>query len=242
MKTRAAKPTYTTGFYDALYSQKDYAAETNKIVELVQVFKESSGKQLLDVACGTGGHLEYLRTSFDVSGLDLNPVMLNFARQKLPDVPFHQADMVNFDLAEQFDVITCLFSAIGYVGTIPRLHQTLITLKKHLAPGGVIMLEPWITQENYQTGRVHATFVDEPDLKIARMNISEREGNLAVMNMHYLLATPDGVEHFVERHELALFAESDYLQAFERADLKVTCNPEGLIGRGLYIGVHPTAD
>ena len=41
------------------------------------------------------------------------------------------------------------------------------------------------------------------------MSVSERRGNMSVMDMHYLVGTPTGVEHFIERHELALFSHTD---------------------------------
>jgi hypothetical protein len=73
------------------------------------------------------------------------------------------------------------------------------------------------------------------------MNISERDGDLAVLDFHYLIGTKDGVRYLRDRHELGLFAASDYENAFRRADLAVEHDPEGLIGRGLYIGSRADA-
>ena len=112
-------------------------------------------------------------------------------------------------------------------------------MARHLEPGGVLIVEPWLTPDRYRPGGVHATFVDEPDLKIARMNRSEQDGNLAVMVMHYLVGDPDGVSHFTERHALGLFPKESYQRAFEAAGLSVSYDETGLIGRGLFIGVSP---
>jgi len=54
--------------------------------------------------------------------------------------------------------------------------------------------------------------------------------------MHHLVATPNRVEHFVERLELGLFTHYEYLDAFRRAGLETSYDSEGLMGRGLYIG------
>jgi len=69
------------------------------------------------------------------------------------------------------------------------------------------------------------------------MNISKTRGRLSVMDMHHLVATPKRVEHFVERLELGLFTKDEYLEAFRQARLEVTHDEEGLMGRGLYLGV-----
>ena len=165
--------------------------------------------------------------------------MLELARQKQADIPLHHWNMINFDLGHPFDAITCLFSSIGYVKTISRLNQAVGNMARHLKPGGVLLVEPWFTPENWNTGTVHALFVDKPDLKIARMNISKRKGRLSFFTLHYLVATPEGIEHFTELHELGLFTEDEYLEAFRAAGLEVIHDHEGLDGRGLYIGLNP---
>ena len=233
--------TKSAAFYDAIYASlgKDYAAEAQRLHELIQQHKRSPGHALLDVACGTGSHLALLQQWHDVEGLDLDPGMLEIARQRCPDVPLHQADMVDFDLRRRYDVVVCLFSSIGYVRTRPRLRQALHTMARHLHPGGVLVVEPWLTPEVYRAGGVHAHFVDRPHLKIARMNICAVEDGLSVLDFHYLVAMPAGIEHFTERHELGLFSHDEYLAAFVARRLEVVYDPQGLMGRGLYVGICP---
>ena len=73
------------------------------------------------------------------------------------------------------------------------------------------------------------------------MNVSGRRDNIALLDFHYLVATPEGIEHFTEHHELGLFTDAEYQHAFTRAGLDVTHDAGGLIGRGLYIGARPLA-
>jgi SAM-dependent methyltransferase len=227
-------------FYDAIYGAmgKDYARESERILEIAREYKLSPGDRLLDVACGTGLHLSYLKEKYQVEGLDLEVGMLEIARRRNPDVVFYQADMEDFDLGQQYDVVLCLFSAIGYARTLDGLRRAIGSMARHLVPGGVLIVEPWILPEAYQPGTVHALYVDEPDLKIARINTSDLQGRISVMEMHYLVGTPDGVEYFTERHELGLFQLAEYQAAFEENRLTWDRDEEGLIGRGLLIGVR----
>ena len=57
--------------------------------------RNPSARTLLDVACGTGKHLEVLQHEFEVEGLDLDGDLLAIARERLgPAVPLYQGDML----------------------------------------------------------------------------------------------------------------------------------------------------
>jgi ubiquinone/menaquinone biosynthesis C-methylase UbiE len=137
--------------YDAIYDAlgKDYGREAARIHALIQEHKRSAGNALLDVACGTGGHIGHLRQHYTVEGLDLEGAMLGIARRKHPD------------------------------------------------------------------------------------------NGLAVLEFHFLVGTPEGVQRFTEQHELALFTHTDFTDAFQSSGLETTHDPDGLIGRSLYIGTRP---
>jgi SAM-dependent methyltransferase len=226
-------------YYDAIYSWKDYAQEAAYVKRIIAAHKRSHGNALLDVACGTGGHVPYLRDDFAYEGLDLDPEMLALARERFPEVAFHQGDMVDFFLDRQFDVVTCLFSSIANVKTNQRLRQAIANMAGHLRPGGSLLIGAFFTPQEWIPGHPHALFVDQPDLKLARLNVSGMEGNVAILDFHYLVATPAGVEHFTEHHELGLFTEEQYLAAFRLAGLEAFHDSEWLEGRGMYIGTRP---
>lgn len=144
--------------------------------------------------------------------------------------------MTDFALGQRFDVVTCLFSVIGYVKTLDNLSQAIRCMAQHLAPGGVLLIEPWFTPDTWYPGTVGARCIDEPHLNIARMNTSSVEGRLSIMDMHYLTGTPEGIQHVVERHELGLFTTEEMTHALTICGLAVTYDAVGLTGRGLYIG------
>jgi SAM-dependent methyltransferase len=217
---------------------KDYGAEAEKLTAFVHQYGRSTGNRLLDVACGTGLHLSYLKQHFQVEGLDLDEQLLAIARQRNPGIPLHHADMADFNLGRTFDVVTYLFSAIGYVKTLDNLSRAIQCMAQHLAPRGVLLIEPWFTPDTWYPGTVGARFIDEPDLKIARMHTSFVNGRLSIMDMHYLIGTPEGTEHYVERHELGLFTSDEMTHVLTDCGLEVTYDTEGLTGRGLFIGQH----
>ena len=221
--------------YDLEYSFKDYAGEVATIERIVRE-RNAGATTLLDVACGTGKHLDHLSTRFECEGADLDEGLLDVARQRVPGVPLHHADMRDFDLGRQFDVVTCLFSAIGFVGGPDGLAAAARTFARHLNAGGIAVVEPWLTPDRWMVNRPHLLTHEEPGLVLARATVSGlRDERISTTEMHYLVATPAGVEHFVEDHALYLFTNDEMRAAFEAAGLTVDYDAEGLIGRGLWI-------
>ncbi len=226
-------------YYDEIYAavDKDYAGEAAKTRALIKKYKQAKGKSLLDVACGTGNHAGYLSRYYQVDGLDLDEGLLAVAKKKYPQICFHHGDMTNFDLGRQFDAVVCLFSSIGYVKTKSRLQKAVKAMSRHVLPGGVLIVEPWFSAKQWHPGRASLVQITKPDLKIVRMSYSGQRGKrLSLIEFQYLVGTPKGIEHSVEIHELGLFTNQEYMDAFKAAGLRVTHDPEGLDGRGLYIG------
>lgn len=227
-------------YYDKLYAWKDYQAEAARLRTVIAEHLRSDGRRLLDVACGTGMHLPHLREHFEVEGLDIEPGFLAMARERNPGLTFHEGDMTSFDLGQAYDVITCLFSSIGYVRTIDALNATISRFAAHLRPGGVAILEPWFRPDQWQAGSLHVLTVDEPELKLCRMNKSDvdPDTNRSVLDFHYLVGTADGVRHFTERHELGLFTIEQFADAgaaagLEHSHLDADAHPDW--GRSLHI-------
>ncbi|HET7461451.1 MAG TPA: class I SAM-dependent methyltransferase [Longimicrobium sp.] len=227
----------TGELYDRFYAWKNYDAEAARLRELIVAAGGPGGGTLLDVACGTGKHAQALAAHYTVEGMDLDPVLLGVARRRLPEVTLHHGDMRGFDLGRTYDVVTCLFSSIGYVRTPDGLHAAVAAMARHLAAGGALAVEPWFAPGEYRPNHVHLLTVDEPELKLVRMSHGTVEGNLSILDFEYLVGRPGGITRAHERHEMGLFTRDQTLAAFAAAGLRATFDAEGLMGRGLYIGL-----
>jgi len=229
-------------YYDVVYSFKDYRQETARVVKLARRYGRSGGREWLDVACGTGHHLQYLSRRYRCTGVDLSPTMLRVARRRAPGVRLIRADMRRFRLDQEYDVISCLFSAIGYVRTLGGLRQAIANFARHLKPGGVLVIEPWLTPQAYRPGTAHLQVGRAGEVKVARANTSERRGQLSVLRMHYLIAEPGRpVRYAVDVHSMGLFTHNETLRILRESGLRARFLRKGLMrGRGLFVAVKPT--
>ncbi|WP_052476298.1 class I SAM-dependent DNA methyltransferase [Cohnella kolymensis] len=114
----------TEDLYDLIYSFKDYKKEANDIKEYI-LTRFPHTKSILDVACGTGKHIEHLNDSFKVDGIDISERFVEIAQNRNPSSTFWCRDMTSFKLEKHYDVVMCLFSAIAYANTYTALTQTL---------------------------------------------------------------------------------------------------------------------
>lgn len=225
-------------YYDLIYREKDYKKESRDMEKLVRKYKRSKGNELLDVACGTGKHLTYLKNKFSCMGVDINKEMLEVARLNAPGVNFRTADMLHLNLNRKFDVIICLFSAIGYVRTYSNLRRAIRNLHKHLNPGGVLIIDGWLTKEQWKNGHVHMATYNAINMKIARVGYSGLKGNISILNEHYLVAEKDkGVRHFKDRQELGLFDTDKFLSILDESGFKSKVLRNALGIRNRYVAV-----
>ncbi len=228
--------------YDAIHRGmgKDYAAEAATVAALV-LERCPGARRLLDVACGTGTHLQHLRHRFAVvEGLERSEHMASIARVKLPGVTVHEGDMRGFALGHRFDAVTCMFSSIGYAGTVEGLGRSVAAMAAHLDTGGVVVVDAWLTPDQWHDGHLGAQALDEPGLAIARVDTSHRIGRTSVLDFHYTVATTAGVDRFSERHELTMFTTAEYEAAFSAAGFTVERVPGLPDGRDRYVGILGT--
>lgn len=231
--------------YDRIYHWKDYPAEAARIRALLAAAGIEDGSRVVEAACGTGSYLVPLSQHYSVEGFDLHEGVLAVARAKLPGVRLFQADMADFRLDSPADALLCLFSSLGYLA--PAVLQAAVDgFARAVRPGGVIVVEPWITPEEARPGRpvVHVWDGDRADppepMKLVRALSARSEGRKTVLDFHWLVVTPEGTEHFVDRHELWMTPRDELLAAFGSAGLEARwLHPGPLTGRALILARRP---
>ena len=165
--------------YDALYGEKNYAAECDAIEELFRRHATGPMHALLDLGCGTGTHaLMFAQRGYAVTGVDRSPAMLELARKKaggadtrLGSTPpaFVAGDIRTVQLARTFDAVLMLFAVLGYQTSDADVTAAMRTVTTHLRPGGLFVCDLWFGPAVLAIGTSdRLKVIDTPDGQLHR--------------------------------------------------------------------------
>lgn len=132
--------------YDAPYAARaaagfDIHGEANFITRLLaeQFPTAQAPQRILDAGCGTGRMgIELARRGYLVTGVDLDEVMLSQARQKAPDLVWHQADLATIKLDAQFECIVMAGNVMIFL-TPGSEAAVLANMTAHLTADGLLV-------------------------------------------------------------------------------------------------------
>jgi len=226
-------------YYDTYLADKDYRGECRYLESIARRHGRSAGRSWLDVGCGTGRHLVYLRKNHSIMGIDPSPEMLRIAHRRLPGTRLEVGDVRTFRLRPKFDVVSCLFGVFGHLENERDVRRALARISAHLVPGGVAIVEPWVDPAHYRAGMIHLMAHDGPTTKAIRLSYSTRRGNLLVVRSHYLVAVRGRpVHHYEEVNTGLMVAPRHLAEMAESVGLRARYLRKGLAtGRGLLVGV-----
>ena len=227
MFTRSAR------YYDLMKSSKNYQKESTQIIDILNHSGISNGA-ILDLACGTGEHDRYLKSKFQIDGLDLNEELIGIARVKNPECAYYLRDMIDFEIDKSYDAIICLYGSVGYTKSLKNLSRMIACCKKHLKKNGLLIIEPWYSPDNWEANNIHTISVKTEFISITRMGIGNTDGDIV---FHYLIGeNKKGVEYFTEMYEFGLFTHKELMETFHENKLNAIFMKNTIQKRGLYIG------
>jgi SAM-dependent methyltransferase len=100
------------------------------------------GSPALDLGCGVGRHLRFLRHHHWTVGLDLSASLLQFARVDIPDTSLVRADMRALPFRSgMFQLVVNLFTSFGYFSDDAQNRRVLAEIARVTAPSGWLVLD-----------------------------------------------------------------------------------------------------
>jgi SAM-dependent methyltransferase len=196
---------------------------------LIRSFYESTrlgaeNHQVLDLCCGIGSlALHFLDHGYQVTGLDLSPAMLEYARQTAAayivagQARFVQGDAANFSLDETFGLVVSTFDALNHLPDRTALRGCFAAVFAHLLEGGVFVFD---LNTRYGLSRWTGISVeDNSELMLVLRSIYDAENSRALMRVSGFFQVEEG------RYER--FEETAYNTVFDLADVEAALRAVG---------------
>jgi len=133
---------FDTPFYHILYKDRDHQEAQSFMETLTNYLNIPEGATILDLACGKGRHSIYLNSiGFDVTGLDLSPQSIAFAKQFENDSLYFDVHDMSKPYSQKFDAVFNLFTSFGYFENEEDNLNTIKAIKANLKPNGLGVID-----------------------------------------------------------------------------------------------------
>lgn len=177
--------------YDTLAAAIEPRRTPNAAAALHRLFRRRGPvRRILDVACGTFSiDLGLVARGYSVVGRDLSAEMIRASRRNLREAGLRAnvavADMRSLRVGGAFDALLCLGTAFNYLASPTDVRRGLRTFRRHLRPGGLLVLDttnfdPWINNPTNVRAEVDHRLPDGTRLAIFTMNDQDRTRSLHV--------------------------------------------------------------
>lgn len=146
-------------YYDLLYQDKDYVAETDYIQTLLGRHGITQGN-LLEFGSGTGKHGRTLaERGYQVHGIERSAEMVAQVAQCV-GFTCQQGDICTVQLGRTFNAVLSLFHVVSYQVSNDALLSVFARASEHLLSGGLFIFDVWYSP---------AVYAQRPEVRVKRM-------------------------------------------------------------------------
>ena len=219
METLPKLYTELADWWPVLSAPEDYAEEAEFYRQAIISAAELNPRTLLELGSGGGNNASHLKQHFAIALVDLSPEMLAISQALNPECEHIQGDMRTIRLNRQYDAVL-IHDAIDYMQRAEDLCNAMITAYKHCKPGGVALLAPDHTSENFQPMTSHGGH-DRGGRSLRYLEWTwdpNPSDHTYISFMVYVMRQGDESVRCVEdRHVCGLFSRDDWFKFLEKA-------------------------
>ena len=218
-------------YYDLLYQDKDYRAETEYVLSLIQNYKPETQK-ILEFGSGSGIHGRILANAgFQISGIERSQKMIDLGlssnQEKDQNTNFSctKGDCTSTFLGDDFDTVISLFHVLSYQTSNEGVLAMLENAHRQLKRGGVFIFDYWFAPAVWHIGpTLRVKRVSNQKLSVTRIAEPECFQKQNIVKVNYQTF----VEDFKSNH-ISEIKENHEMRAFETDEIKEFASQTGFI-------------
>lgn len=156
----------------------------------------SENSSLLELGCGPGNDIVYLKEKYNVTGSDLSDEFLKRCKNRFPGLSFLKLDAVSIKSKEKFD---CLFSnKVLHHLTFEKLEESFKRQQKVIKPGGFFAHTFWLGDKEFEMEGMFFLF-------------HNRESLLNLVSRYFTIIETYDYKEFEEGDSIFIIALNDKL-------------------------------
>ncbi len=134
---------FNTPYYHLLYKKRNDKEAADFITNITKKLALKPHSKILDAACGRGRHaITMHELGYDVTGIDIAEQNIEFANKYAEaGLEFMVHDMRNLLYTNYFDVVSNLFTSLGYFDSARGDARAIETFAKALKPKGLLIID-----------------------------------------------------------------------------------------------------
>lgn len=219
-------------YYDLLYQDKDYQAETDYILSLIKKYQPET-RQILEFGSGSGIHGRILANAgFYVSGIERSQEMIdlglssNQEKDQTASFSCTQGDCASTILGDDFDTVISLFHVLSYQTSNEEVLAMLKNAHRQLNPGGIFIFDYWYAPAVWHIGpTLRVKRVQNQQLAITRIAEPECFQEQNIVKVNYQTFVEDlkskHISEIKETHEMRAFDLDEITQFSSSTGFKV---------------------
>lgn len=198
---------------------ENYAEEVETFRRRFSHHGVPDGATLLHMGSGGGSIDVHLKRHYRVTGFDLSPAMVDYARRVNPDVEYTVGDIRTADLGRTFDAVL-LHDASAYMTSLDDLLLAYRTAARHLKPGGVMVTLPEEVRQCFVQHRTEAETTVRGGIAVTTVIVDydpDPSDTWYEATFMFLIRDADGTRVVTDVHRNGLFELDDMLAAMREA-------------------------
>ena len=213
-----------SGYYDQFCAEVDYAQQCAFAERAFMLFAMSGERSYLDLACGTGQHLQLMtERGFVPSGLDNSAFMLARTAERCPSAQLLLCDLAAFGQIAAYDLVTCFLYSIHYSHPLTALTETLRRTWQALKPGGIFIFNA-VDARGIRNDNGITTQLTVRDARISFQSSWHYRGEGEVLDLQLSIKRESsaGNEHWNDHHTMTALTLPQLQTMLENIGFEVT--------------------
>ncbi|MDI1302604.1 MAG: class I SAM-dependent methyltransferase [bacterium] len=212
-----------SAYYDGFCNEVNYAEQGDFVARAFACLAETSGRDYLDLACGTGQLLGLMHNKgFVVTGLDNSRQMLDASALRCPSAALMLCDLATFDVDARFDLVSCFLYSIHYSHPVSALTETLRRTFRALKPGGVFIFD--MVDKGGIGERDVITRLEQGDARFTFCSGWRYDGSSESMELQVAIRREDdaGVQDWKDHHPMTAISIEQVRTLMREAGFSIT--------------------